>query len=85
MENLAQSWLFFVSKTVRIAVLCLPAVLFTAGLACSTSNSTPAPSAKAAETAKGKHFVCPMHPEVISTDEGNCPQCGMKLVPGKAE
>ena len=25
-------------------------------------------------------YVCPMHPEVVSEDEGRCPQCGMKLL-----
>ncbi len=26
-------------------------------------------------------YMCPMHPEVISDKEGNCPECGMKLEP----
>ena len=26
-------------------------------------------------------YMCPMHPEVISDKEGNCPKCGMKLEP----
>jgi FtsP/CotA-like multicopper oxidase with cupredoxin domain len=26
-------------------------------------------------------YVCPMHPEVTSTEAGTCPKCGMKLVP----
>src|SRR5256712_12723048 len=26
-------------------------------------------------------YTCPMHPEVRSTSPGNCPICGMKLVP----
>ena len=25
-------------------------------------------------------YQCPMHPEVVSAEEGRCPQCGMKLV-----
>ncbi len=25
-------------------------------------------------------WTCPMHPEVISAEQGTCPQCGMKLV-----
>lgn len=26
-------------------------------------------------------YTCPMHPEIISNTSGNCPKCGMKLVP----
>jgi len=26
-------------------------------------------------------YTCPMHPEVLSKTPGNCPKCGMKLVP----
>jgi len=29
-------------------------------------------------------FVCPMHPEVTSTQAGTCPKCGMKLIPAVA-
>ena len=34
-------------------------------------------------------WTCPMHPDVVSTEQGTCPQCGMKLVaaapaPGRA-
>ena len=28
-------------------------------------------------------YTCPMHPEIRSTKPGNCPKCGMKLVPVK--
>ena len=28
-------------------------------------------------------YVCPMHPEVTSTEVGRCPKCGMKLVPAQ--
>jgi hypothetical protein len=30
---------------------------------------------------KMQKYTCPMHPEVITNHPGNCPQCGMKLVP----
>ena len=26
-------------------------------------------------------YTCPMHPEISQKDPGNCPICGMKLVP----
>jgi len=29
---------------------------------------------------KDKKYTCPMHPEVLSDQPGNCPKCGMKLV-----
>ncbi len=28
-----------------------------------------------------KKYICPMHPEVVSDKQGNCPECGMNLVP----
>ena len=28
-------------------------------------------------------YTCPMHPEIRSSKPGNCPKCGMKLVPVK--
>src|SRR3954454_18165925 len=29
-------------------------------------------------------YGCPMHPEVVSLEEGKCPECGMKLMPTAA-
>ena len=25
-------------------------------------------------------WTCPMHPEVVSVEQGTCPECGMKLI-----
>lgn len=30
-------------------------------------------------------YTCPMHPEVVSDEPGNCPKCGMTLMLAKAE
>jgi FtsP/CotA-like multicopper oxidase with cupredoxin domain len=30
-------------------------------------------------------YVCPMHSEIISSEPGTCPKCGMKLVPTQTE
>jgi hypothetical protein len=48
----------------------------------------PSPSAtveRASEPAQSAQWTCPMHPEVIRPEPGNCPICGMKLVPKKAQ
>ncbi|HEX8083286.1 MAG TPA: multicopper oxidase domain-containing protein [Solirubrobacteraceae bacterium] len=29
-------------------------------------------------------YQCPMHPEVVTAEEGSCPECGMKLMPTAA-
>jgi FtsP/CotA-like multicopper oxidase with cupredoxin domain len=29
-------------------------------------------------------YTCPMHPEVVSAEQGHCPECGMKLMPSAA-
>src|SRR5882724_3948233 len=33
------------------------------------------------EQEEKQKYTCPMHPEVITDHPGNCPKCGMKLVP----
>jgi FtsP/CotA-like multicopper oxidase with cupredoxin domain len=30
-------------------------------------------------------YACPMHPEIVASWAGKCPQCGMKLMPAQAE
>ena len=35
------------------------------------------------EHEKKQKYTCPMHPEVVTEHPGNCPKCGMKLVPLK--
>ena len=39
----------------------------------------------AGEKEKRQKYTCPMHPEVVTDHAGNCPKCGMKLVPVKED
>ncbi len=34
---------------------------------------------------KSNIYTCPMHPEIVQDKHGNCPKCGMNLVPVKGE
>jgi len=56
------------------------------GLWLSRGGLWTGPSAPQAEVAEsGKLYTCGMHPNVIQEGPGNCPICGMKLTPVKAE
>jgi len=35
----------------------------------------------AGETAKTQQYMCPMHPTIVKDEPGECPICGMQLVP----
>jgi hypothetical protein len=37
------------------------------------------------EEERRQKYTCPMHPEVVMDHPGNCPKCGMKLVPLKKD
>jgi Cu(I)/Ag(I) efflux system membrane fusion protein len=53
-----------------LAAALLPAVAFLAGC-----------THKGADTASATKYQCPMHPQIIRDKPGECPICGMKLVP----
>ncbi len=37
------------------------------------------------EHATAATYACPMHPEIVATEPGTCPKCGMRLVPAQGE
>lgn len=49
-------------------------------LATTTPQAQPSAQAPANDAVV---YTCPMHPEIIRNAPGNCPICGMKLVPKK--
>jgi hypothetical protein len=51
-----------------------------------SAESSSAPQEAAPQEHSHEHatmYTCPMHPEIIRDKPGNCPICGMKLVPKK--
>jgi Cu(I)/Ag(I) efflux system membrane fusion protein len=70
----------------HLSAACLLLFLFTA---CSDGTPTPSePLAAAMDDSALEHaakhldpkYVCPMHPQIVKDEPGNCPICGMKLV-----
>lgn len=61
---------------------CLRAVPAGIGMLIATRvlAQTPTPAAQPEPAVTG--FICPMHPNEIKGEPGNCSICGMKLVPG---
>lgn len=45
-------------------------------------RATEQPSAKPLSQETPAYYTCPMHPEIVRSERGRCPQCGMRLVPG---
>ncbi len=66
--------LLAIALTVALAVVVGGSILVSS--ACQKSGGP---------TAAAKRFHCPMHPDVIKDGPGDCPICGMKLVPIEEE
>ena len=45
------------------------------------SSGTPPVSTHSAATEKKVEYTCPMHPEIVRSEPGSCPICGMALEP----
>jgi hypothetical protein len=56
-----------------------PAAQSSALAASQHANHAGAASAESDQAAQ--QWTCPMHPEVVQSEPGKCPKCGMKLVP----
>ena len=41
-------------------------------------------TARSEHQAAGAQYLCPMHPQIVTTHPGECPICGMNLVPAAA-
>ena len=59
-------------KTIILAI----AVLLTA----TTVTFAQPKKSKTTKTTTAKQYTCPMHPKVVKTMAGKCPECGMALV-----
>jgi hypothetical protein len=58
-----------------------PARAIATSLASDPLNEQPTGEAQHDHHADSTIYTCPMHPEVQQAGPGECPKCGMKLVP----
>jgi hypothetical protein len=62
---------------------CLTVILASTALGFGTVALNGCSSDTAGKSEKAAHYTCPMHPEVMKDQPGDCPKCGMKLVEKK--
>src|SRR5262249_10043631 len=64
----------------QILMLLASPTTFAVTMAFAQSAPTPIHSPPAQHT---QLYTCPMHPEIVRSEPGQCPKCGMTLVPIK--
>jgi hypothetical protein len=67
---------------VRILLLTLVLVATAAAQAPAPTGQRPVMPQAATQPEAPAAFMCPMHPDVVTTAPGKCPRCNMDLVPG---
>src|SRR2546423_8762006 len=63
-------------------------ILITAAMTCAATAAFAEPNPTPATSPPAEHaqrYTCPMHPEIVRAEPGQCPKCGMTLVPMKEE
>lgn len=60
-------------------------VIFSVGLIFSLVDEKESLDLNEEIEAEAQRYTCPMHPQIIETHPGDCPICGMTLVPLKTE
>lgn len=58
------------------------AVLLGLTVAAMLTAQAPGPPAQPNPPVAASAYMCPMHPDVITTEPGKCPRCSMDLIPG---
>jgi len=63
----------------------LIAGIFLGYLFFNNSSSTSEENQKHSATAKNQRWTCSMHPQIMRNEAGDCPICGMELIPANTE
>jgi hypothetical protein len=66
-------------KTLKLILMAGAMMAFI--IACNTNPKKSDNTGTQNEIAGNTQYSCPMHPDVLSDQAGNCPKCGMKLEP----
>ncbi len=53
--------------------------------ASTAASASAPPQGNPTSAPQGTLYTCPMHPQIVRNAPGNCPICGMKLVPKDKE